>query len=154
MNIKTPLLLVLALAAPLAFAETDPSAQQGATEQPYAGEPVTVEDSATPLERAFREVQIGMERMRSDKPEDAEKVVCLKQKPTGSNISQINCATNRYWEHIRSNSLGTNGGFVGSAASGGNTATKNERVFTMSLAQYRSLEKQFGKLPKDMLSKL
>lgn len=146
---KTTLFLILGLATPLAFAETNTTD----TDAPYEGAPVTVEDDVTPVERAFREVQLGMERIRSSKPEDAEQIVCLKQKPTGSNISQINCATNRYWEHIRANSLGANGGFVGSAAGNSAAAMKDERVFSMTLAQYRSLEKKFGKLPQDMISK-
>ena len=63
----------------------------------------------------------------------------------------INCATNRYWERIRSNSL-TNGiGTVSGtmAGGGGGSGSKEDKVFTMSLNDYNKLKKQFGALPKE-----
>lgn len=155
MNMKHGLFLVLSLTAVAAWAEDAAPAQSAEpaapAEQPYQGEPVTVTEQRSPLENAFREVQIGLDRTRSSRLEDAEKIVCLKQKPTGSNISVINCATNRFWEQIRENSLGGIGGFTGAAGASGANTKKGDRVFTMSLAQYRALEKQFGPLPKEML---
>ena len=126
-----------------------------ASEAPYVGEPMelTVEQRQ---ERAFRTVQEGLTRERSDKAEDQELIVCKKEKPTGSNIKVINCATNRFWQKIRSSSMA--GGFAagGLTASGtgayggggGGSAKKDDKVITISVADYYKMEQRYGKAPK------
>lgn len=147
MSLRTTILLPLVLAGYAAAAsDTTPQA-----EPPAVLDPVEV-TAQKRMENAFREVQLGMDRIRSSKPEDQETIVCLKQKPTGSNIPVINCATNRYWEKIRASSLTSGLGSVGSAIAGGGggSAKKDDKVFTMSLSDFNSLEKRFGKLPKEL----
>lgn len=151
MNLRTTALLPLAFVGLCAAAadttpETEPPAQLDTVE-------VTAEKR---MENAFREVQLGLERIRSDKPEDEDKIVCLKQKPTGSNIPLINCATNRYWSKIRSSSLSTGLGAVGGAIAGGGggSARKEDKVFSMSLNDYNQLQKRFGRLPDDLKQQL
>jgi hypothetical protein len=148
MNLRTTILLPLAFAGLTAAASDNVTPQ---AEPPAELDPVEV-TAEKRMENAFREVQIGMERVRSDKPEDAEKIVCLKQKPTGSNIAVINCATNRYWQKIRARSLSQGLGAVGGAIAGGGSGSTNkeDKVFTMSLSDYSALQKRFGKLPKDL----
>lgn len=147
MNLRPTILLPLVLAGyAAASSDTTPQAEPPAQLDPVE---VTAEKR---MENAFREVQIGMDRVRSSKPEDEEKIVCLKQKPTGSNIPVINCATNRYWDKIRAASLTSGLGAVGGAIAGGGTGAvkKEDKVFTMSLSDFNALEKRFGKLPKGM----
>lgn len=146
MNLRTTILLPLALAGFAAASDSTPQAEPPAQLDPVE---VTAEKR---MENAFREVQIGLERVRSSKPEDEEKIVCLKQKPTGSNIPVINCATNRYWDKIRSSSLSAGLGSVGGAIAGGGggSARKDDKVFTMSLNDFNALKKRFGALPKDL----
>lgn len=154
MDIRT-IALCLTLATPAALAAeaaapapaTTPAAAPASA--PTALDPVevTVEKRQ---ENAFREVQRGMKRVRSAKAEDADKIVCLKQKPTGSNIPVINCATNRFWEKIRASSLANGLGSVGGAvAGGGGSSRKDDRVFTMSIKDYNAMEQRFGKLAED-----
>jgi len=99
---------------------------------------------------AFRTLQAGLERNRSDREEDAETIVCEKRKPTGSNIPVINCATNRYWNRIRAASLQSGFGGNGAAVTGGGTGAvrQDDKMFTMTLNDFNALEKRFGKLPK------
>jgi len=73
-------------------------------EPPLALDPVEV-NAERRTEVAFRAVQVALERSRSDRSEDADLIVCLKQAPTGSNIPAINCATNRFWNKVRARSL-------------------------------------------------
>ena len=128
-------------------------------------DPIDVQDKAlTPeqrQERAFRAVQKGMDTPRSDKAEDAEVIVCKKEKPTGSNVSVVNCATNRYWMKIRSASMAsgiggggqTAGGTGAYGSGGGGSAKKEDKVITIPLSEYYKLEKRFGKAPKEGSSK-
>lgn len=148
MNLRTTLVLPLALTlSGLAAAATDTPQE----EAPAQLDPVEI-TAEKRMENAFREVQIGLERIRSSKPEDEDKIVCLKQKPTGSNIPVINCATNRFWEKIRASSLTSGLGAVGGAIAGGGggSARKDDKVFTMSLNDYNALQKRFGRLPKEL----
>ena len=145
MHLHHTLLLTLCLGGFTAVAaETEPAAILDPVE-------VTAEQRT---ENAFRTVQLGMGRGRSEKAEDADKIVCLKQKPTGSNIPVINCATNRFWEKIRASSM-TNVGLVTApiAGSGGGSAKKEDKVFTMSLTDFNKLEKRFGALPQELKDK-
>lgn len=148
MDLRTKLLLPLALAGFTAAASDAVTPQ---AEPPAQLDPVEV-TAEKRMENAFREVQIGLDRVRSSKIEDEEKIVCLKQKPTGSNIPVINCATNRYWDKIRASSLSSGLGAVGGAVAGGGggSARKEDKVFTMSMNDYNALQKRFGKLPKEL----
>lgn len=103
-------------------------------------------------ESAFREVQVALERIRSDRDEDAEKIVCVKQKPTGSNIPVISCATNRYWNRIREASLQSGLGSIGGAVGGGGPGAirTQDKVFNMSMSDYKKLQKRFGKMPDEL----
>lgn len=87
-----------------------------AEEPPAALDPVEV-SAEKRAELAFRAVQIGLERSRSDRVEDQDLVVCIKETPTGTHRPVINCATNRKWAQIRSRSLA--GGLSGLEANGG-----------------------------------
>jgi hypothetical protein len=69
-------------------------------ETPFALDEVTVEASRK-RELAFRTVEVALERVRSDKSEDADAVVCQKRQRIGSHITRIYCATNRTWNYIR-----------------------------------------------------
>jgi hypothetical protein len=170
-----PLLIPLfLLSSTLALAE--PAAASAATaEAPAALDPVEV-NAAKRAELAFRTVQIALERGRSDRVEDADQVVCLKQTPVGSHVAVINCATNRFWLRVRAASL-ANGlaGFERSAgpADGMKMATasmvsgsgmdgigvpkgsgpikrEDERVITLSLNEYNKLKKRYGELPPEL----
>lgn len=143
MNLRHLLLLPLILAG--IAATTAPAA-----EPPAALDTVEV-TALKRTENAFRTIQLGMERIRSEKTEDADKIVCIRQKPVGSNIPIINCATNRYWERIRSNSLSNGIGTVNGAmgGGGGGSGSKQDQVFSISLNDYNKLKKQFGTLPKE-----
>lgn len=127
-------------------------------------------------ELAFRTVQIALERNHSDRVEDADLVVCLRQTPTGSHVPVIDCATNRFWLRIRAASLanglagyesrggpgGTDtmkmatgsflqsGGMdgVGVPHGGGMIKREDERVVTLTLSEYNKLKKRFGELPE------
>lgn len=147
MTLRHLLLMPLLLAGIAAAADTTPAA-----EPPAALDPVEV-TAEKRTENAFRTIQLGLERVRSERSEDADKIVCLKQKPVGSNIPVINCATNRYWERIRSNSLSNGVGTVNGAMAGGggSTGRKDDKVFSMSLNDFNKLKKQFGELPKEYL---
>ena len=157
------------------------AAPDAATAQPTAESAAkldTVEVNAEKrAELAFRTVQLGLERGRSDKIEDADSVVCLKQTPVGSHVAVINCATNRFWMRVRAASL-ANGlaGFEGSGAGGSDamkTATasfvqssgmdgigvprgtgtikrEDEKVVTLSLNDYNKLKKRYGELPPEL----
>ena len=69
------------------------------------------------VELAFRAVQLGLRRGRSDRMEDADLIVCMKQTPVGSHLPVINCATNRKWSEIRARSL--QNGLSGLQSAGG-----------------------------------
>jgi hypothetical protein len=146
-------------------------------EPPAALDPVEV-NAAKRAELAFRTVQIGLERGRSDRVEDADQVVCLKQTPIGTHVAVINCATNRFWMRIRAASLanglaglessgGPAGGdamkmatasFVSSSGMDGIGVPKgtgaikreDERVVTLSLNEYNKLKKRYGELPPEL----
>ena len=152
MNLRPTILLPLALVAGVAAASSDTTPQ---AEPPAQLDPVEI-TAEKKMENAFREVQLGLERVRSTKPEDEDKIVCLKQKPTGSNIPLINCATNRYWEKIRASSLSSGLGAVGGAIAGGGggSARKEDKVFSMTVNDFNQLKKRFGSLPKDYADKL
>jgi len=151
MDLRHTILIPLAFAG-IAFAADETKPQD---EPPAQLDPVEI-TAEKRMEYAFREVQLGMDRVRSSKPEDEEKIVCLKQKPTGSNIPFINCATNRHWDKIRATSLANGLGAVGGAIAGGGTGSvkKEDKVFTMTLTDYNKLKERFGKLPKDYADKL
>lgn len=124
-------------------------------EAPYVGEPMelTVEQRQ---EKAFRTIQSGLDKQRSDRIEDEDVIVCKKEKPTGSNVAVINCATNRFWKAIRASSMSagiagggrTAGGSGAYGGGGGGSAKKDDKVITLSLSDYYKLEKRFGKVPK------
>lgn len=160
MSIKRCSPLAIALfSCGLAFAAEPAPAPATATEAPAALDPVevTAEEKMKRQEAAFRTVQEGMERQRSDKIEDEDLIVCKKEKPTGSNVSVINCATNRFWKRIRSSSMAsgmaaagmTPGGTGAYGAGGGGSAKKDDKVITISLTSYYEMEKRFGKKPKE-----
>lgn len=71
--------------------------------------PVALDDVKVSAEKraeiAFRQVQLGLERSRSDRAEDLDLVVCVKGAPTGSHRTVIRCATNRKWMQIRAASM-------------------------------------------------
>lgn len=148
------LLPVIAAAfAGAAFAADIPTDQPPAAdpapqaEAPYVGDPVTL-TAEQRAERSLRTIQIALERTRSNSIADEDKIVCLKQMPTGSHRPVINCATNGFWRKIRENSLA---GFTG--LGGGGSAKKEDKVFTMSVEDFAKLERRFGKLPEDMKEK-
>lgn len=113
------LLVTLGLSAALAAAPADdlPTPEQidkvtktqpmqGLEEQPATGEtPIVLDDVTVEASRkrelAFRTVEVALERVRSDKAEDADAVVCQKRQRVGSHITKIYCATNRTWNYIR-----------------------------------------------------
>ena len=64
----------------------------------YPLEKFTV-SAAVKREMAFRAIRLGLSRSRSDKSADADKLVCHYDKPVGSHIRQIFCATNRTWSY-------------------------------------------------------
>lgn len=129
-------------------------------------------------ELAFRTVQIALERGRSDRVEDADLVVCIKETPVGSHVRVINCATNRFWMRIRAASLANglaafeaNGGPAGSdmmkMATGsfvqrsgmdsvgpsrgtGEIKREDEKVVTIKLSDYNKLRKRYGELPPEL----
>jgi hypothetical protein len=129
-------------------------------EAPYVGEPMEL-TAEQRQELAFRAVQKGLDTPRSDKAEDAEVIVCKKEKPTGSNTSVVNCATNRYWMKIRSSSMAagigggaqTAGGTGAYGGGGGGSAKKEDKVITLSMSDYYKMEKRFGKAPKEAPTK-
>lgn len=125
------------------------AAQASETETPAQLDPVEL-TAEQRLEGAFREVQVGLERVRSDRDEDAEKIVCVKQKPTGSNIPVINCATNRYWNVMRNASLSSFNSVAGSGGSG----RPGDKVFTMSLTDFNKLQKRYGKMPEELKQRI
>jgi hypothetical protein len=157
-----PIAAALALAAIASAAEpavtpaTAPApAAAPATMAPYEGEPMEL-NAEQRQEAAFRAVQLGMERKRSDKVEDENLIVCVKEKPVGSNVTVVRCTTNYMWRKIRSASLSsglgggsmTAGGTGSYGAGGGGSARKDDKVITMSMGDYYKLEKKYGKVPK------
>ena len=146
------------------------------TETPFKLDAVEV-SAEKRTELAFRTLQIGLERSRSDSVEDADVVVCLKQTPVGSHVTVINCATNRFWMRIRAASL-ANGlaGYQGGGGpaggdrmgmatgsflqgsgmdsvgvpSGGAIKREDEKVVSLSLNDYNKLKKRFGELPAEL----
>jgi hypothetical protein len=124
-----------------------PTTPEPQAEAPYVGEPVTL-SAEQRAERSFRTIQIALERTRSNRIEDEDLIVCVKQMPTGSHRPVVNCATNRFWRKIRENSLA---GFTGSG--GGGSARKEDKVFTISSDDFSKLEKRYGKLPDEMKEK-
>ena len=145
----------IAAAAEPAAAPTTAAAPATTAEAPYVGEPMelTVEQRQ---EKAFRTIQSGLDKQRSDRVEDQDVIVCKKEKPTGSNVAVINCATNRFWQAIRASSMAagiagggrTAGGTGAYGSGGGGSAKKDDKVITLSLSDYYKLEKRFGKVPK------
>jgi hypothetical protein len=107
--------LVTAVLAAGAAAAAAPAAEPPAALDPIE---VTAEKRA---ELAFRAVQLGLERSRSDRVEDQDLVVCIKETPTGTHRPVINCATNRKWAQVRARSLA--GGLSGLEANGGPAAS-------------------------------
>lgn len=148
-------LLFTAIAAAADPAPAATPATAAAAEPPYVGEPMAL-TAEQRQEAAFRVVQHAMDRQRSDKVEDEELIVCMKEKPTGSNVSVINCTTNRFWKKIRSASMSagiaaggmTPGGTGAYGSGGGGSARKEDKVMTLSMNDYYKMEKRFGKAPK------
>ena len=120
------------------------TASAPAAEAPAVLDPITL-TAEQKAERNLRTIQIAMERTRSNSVKDEDKIVCLKQTPTGTHRPVINCATNGFWRKIRENSLG---GFTG--LGGGGSAKKDDKVFTISTEDFAKLERRFGKLPPEM----
>ena len=58
-------------------------------------------DATRKVETAYRTVEVALDRVRSDKVEDADVVVCQKRQKIGSHITKVYCATNRTWNYIR-----------------------------------------------------
>ena len=165
MNItrRSSIVAVIAFSAIASAADPAPTpttAPAPATETPYVGEPMEL-TAEQRQEAAFRAVQVGMDRLRSDKVEDEELIVCKKEKPTGSNVSVINCTTNRFWKRIRASSMAaglaagglTAGGTGAYGGGGGGSARKDDKVITLALSDYYKLEKKYGKVPKADASK-
>lgn len=69
-------------------------------EAPAELDTITI-DATRKAETAFRTVEVALDRVRSDKVEDADVVVCQKRQKIGSHITKIYCATNRTWNYIR-----------------------------------------------------
>lgn len=69
-------------------------------EAPAELDTITIEGSRK-VETAYRTVQVALDRVRSDKAEDADVVVCQKRQKIGSHITKVYCATNRTWNYIR-----------------------------------------------------
>lgn len=172
-------LLALVMVAFSATVQAGPAEPAAPTEPPATLDPVEV-TAARRAEIAFRTVQLGMLRSRSDSIEAADDVVCLKQTPVGSHVAVINCATNRFWNRVRAASLANglagfqqSGGPAGSDMMGQATGAfvqtsgmdgigpprasgpikrEDEKVVTLSLNDYNKLKKRFGELPEDMRS--
>jgi hypothetical protein len=164
---RISIVIALLFSALALAAEPQPAAAPASATAPAAApataavlDPVDVEEKQlTPeqrQERAFRTVQEGMARERSDKVEDENLIVCKKEKPTGSNMKVINCATNAFWKKIRSSSMAagiagggmTAGGTGAYGSGGGGSAKKDDKVITISVSAYYEMEKKFGKAPK------
>ena len=127
-----------------------------AAEPPAALDPVEVTAEAK-LERRLRQVQLGLRRSRSNSVADLGKLVCFRMKPTGSNISRIHCATNSRWEDIHTETMKAGGSMLrlGPYASGVGTWDRDEDdMFTMSLNQFRRLERRYGPLPAELEAQL
>lgn len=82
---------------------------QGLEEQPPADElPAQLDEVSVEASRkrelAFRMVEVALDRIRSDKSEDADVVVCQKRQRIGSHITRIYCGSNRTWNYIRKQS--------------------------------------------------
>ena len=141
--------------AAILFTTVVAAADPAPAEAPYVGEPMEL-TAEQRQELAFRAVQQGMDRQRSDKVEDEDLIVCMKQKPVGSNVSVINCTTNRFWKKIRASSMAagmasggmTPGGTGAYNSGGGGSARKDDKVITLSMNDYYKMEKKFGKVPK------
>jgi len=147
------LIPLLALAAfPAAAAEggappaAAPTTAPVTDEDPYVGDPVEV-TAEQRAERAFRTVQIGLERGRSNRPEDAEVVVCERSAAIGSHRTMIRCATNGHWNQLSADSLRLMGGAARSLAAGTpKSKAEDSMVISLSGSDYARLEKRFGKL--------
>lgn len=165
-------LFILGAAPALAAPAPTPSA-----EAPAALDPVDV-NAEKRLELAFRTMQLGLERGRSDRIEDADRVACIKQTPVGTHVPVINCATNRQWSRIRAASLANGlagfentsgvagsdsmkmatGSFVQSSgmdgvgvpSASGPVKREDAKVVTISMNDYNKLKKRFGELPPDI----
>jgi hypothetical protein len=153
------------------------AALAGEAEPPIALDAIEV-SAAKRTELAFRTVQIALERGRSDRVEDLDLVVCVKETPVGTHVAVINCATNRFWMRIRAASL-ANGlaGFEGSAGpagtdpmkmatgsfvqrsgmdgigvprGGGTIKREDEKVVTIRLSDFHKLKKRYGELPPEL----
>jgi hypothetical protein len=103
--------------------------------------PALAQDSAQAAqeeraEAAFREIQIGLARRPSAAAEDADLMVCMRRQPTGSRLTVIECATNRFWESYRP------------ASNQVVTQRAEDAMFQMPLADFRRLERRFGPLPE------
>lgn len=172
-------LLALVILACGASAYAGPAEPSASAEPPITLDPVEI-NAERRAELAFRTVQLGLLRSRSDSIEAADDVVCLKQTPVGSHVAVINCATNRFWNRVRAASLANGlagfqqsggpagsdmmgqatGAFVqtsgldgvGPPRSSGPIKRADEKVVTLSLNDYNKLKKRFGELPEDMRS--
>jgi hypothetical protein len=69
-------------------------------EAPAELDTITI-DATRKVETAYRTVAVALDRVRSDKAEDADVVVCQKRQKIGSHITKVYCATNRTWNYIR-----------------------------------------------------
>jgi hypothetical protein len=69
-------------------------------EAPAELDTITI-DATRKVETAYRTVAVALDRVRSDKVEDADVVVCQKRQKIGSHITKVYCATNRTWNYIR-----------------------------------------------------
>lgn len=58
-------------------------------------------NSSRKREMAFRTVEVALDRVSSDKAEDADVVVCQRRQRVGTHITKIYCASNRSWNYIR-----------------------------------------------------
>lgn len=65
-------------------------------------------------EMMARILRIGFSNIRSDRPEDANKIVCEVRKSTGSHISNLYCGTNAAFNYQRDTNFTMHSGFVAS----------------------------------------
>jgi len=77
---------------------------QGLEEEAPAQLDAVSVDASRKREMAFRTVEVALERVRSDKAEDADVVVCQKRQRIGTHITKIYCGSNRTWNYIRKQS--------------------------------------------------
>lgn len=72
---------------------------------PAAEDPIVLDEVAVTGSRvheiAYHTVELGLQRIRSDKAEEADYIVCQRAQRIGTHITKIYCATNRTWNYIR-----------------------------------------------------